>query len=76
MMLFQSELGLSVLDLVGRSAVSGRWAPLQKQEIKRIGGSSPVASLMPKSVLFSGREDRLLRNCSFVHKSMYFSTMG
>ena len=28
MRLFQSELGLSVLDLLGRSIVFGRWAPL------------------------------------------------
>ena len=61
MMLFQSELGLSVLDLLGRSADSGRWTPLQKQETKRIGGDSPVASPMPKSVLSDGREDQLLR---------------
>ena len=60
-MLFQSELGLSVLDLLGRSADSVLWTPLQKQETKRIGGGSPVASPMPKSVLSSGREDQLLR---------------
>ena len=40
---------------LGRSAGSGRWTPLQKQEIKRIGGSSPVAAQMPKSVLSRGR---------------------
>ena len=50
-----------MLELLGRFAVSGRWAPLQKQETKRIGGGSPVASLMPKSVLSDGREDQLLR---------------
>ena len=61
MMLFQPELGLSVLDLLGRSVDSGRWTPLQKQETKRIGGGSPVASPMPKSVLSGGREDQLLR---------------
>ena len=55
MMLFQSELGLSVLNLLGRSADSVRWTPLQKQETKRISGGSPVASPMPKSVLFGGR---------------------
>ena len=60
-MLFQPELGLSVLDLLDRSAVSERWAPMQKQETKRIGGGSPVASSMPKLVLFDGREDQLLR---------------
>ena len=61
MMLFQLELGLSMLDLVGRSADSVRWTPLQKQETKRIGGGSPVASPMHKSVLSEGREDQLLR---------------
>ena len=61
MMFFQSELGLSLLDLLGRSADSVRWTPLQKQETKRIGSGSLVASPMPKSVLFGGREDQLLR---------------
>ena len=61
MMLFQPELGLIVLDFLGRSADSGRWTPLQKQEKKRIGCGSPVASPMPKSVLFGGREDQLFR---------------
>ena len=45
-----------MLDLLGRSAASGRRAPLQIQEITRIGEGSPVASPMPKSVL-SGEED-------------------
>ena len=57
MMLFQSELGLSVLNLLGRSAGSGCQAPLQKQETKGIGGGSPRASPMPKSVISGGRED-------------------
>ena len=61
MMLFQSELGWSVLELLGRSTDSVRWTPLQKQETKRISGGSPIASSMPKSVLFVGREDQLLR---------------
>ena len=61
MMLFRSELDCSVLELLGRSAVSGHWAPLHKQETKRIGGGSPVASPMPKSVLSGGRDDQLLR---------------
>ena len=61
MMLFQPELGLSVLDLLGWSADSVRWTSLQKQETKRIDGGSLVASPMPKSVLFGGREDQLLR---------------
>ena len=50
MMLFQPELVLSVLDSLGRSAGSRRWTPLQKQKTNRIGGGSPVASPMPKSV--------------------------
>ena len=61
MMFFESELGLSVLELLGRSTVSGRWASLQKQETKRIDGGSFVASPMPKLVLSCGREDQLLR---------------
>ena len=40
------ELELSL----GRSAGSGLWTPLQKQERKGIGGASPVATPMPKSV--------------------------
>ena len=54
-------MGWSVLELLGQSADSGRQAPLQKQETKRIGRGSPVASLMPRSVLSGGREDQLLR---------------
>ena len=50
-----------MLELLGRSADSGCQAPLQKQETKRIGGGSPVASPMPKAVLSGGREDQLLR---------------
>ena len=65
-MIFQLELGWSVLELLGWSVNFGCRAPLQKQEIKRIGGGSPVASPMPKSVLSGGREDRLLREWSFV----------
>ena len=51
------ELGWSVLELLGRSVDSVRWTPLQKQETKRIGGGSPVTSLMPKSILSEERED-------------------
>ena len=61
MMLFQPELGLSVLDFLGWSVDSLRWTPLQKQETKRIDGGSHVASPMPKSVFSDGREDQLLR---------------
>ena len=60
-MFFQPELGWGVLELFGRSAASGCWAPLYKQETKRIGGGSLVASPMPKSVLSGGKEDQLLR---------------
>ena len=41
-MLFQPELGWSVLELLGQSAVSGRRAPLQKQETKRSAGARPL----------------------------------
>ena len=58
MMHFSTGIGLERVGIVGpelklplgRSAGSGRWTPLQKQETKRIGGGSPVASPMPKSV--------------------------
>ena len=50
---------------LGRSAGSGRWTPLEKQETKRIGGGSPVVALMPKSVLSCGREYQLLRGRMF-----------
>ena len=61
MMLFQPELGWSMLELPGRSIDFVRWTHLQKQETKRIGGGLLVASPMPKSVLSGGREDQLLR---------------
>ena len=41
-MLFQSELGWSVLESLGLSADSGCLAPLRKQEIKRIDGDRPL----------------------------------
>ena len=50
-----------MLDLLGRSVGYGRWTPLQKQETKKIGGGSPVAVPMPKSVLSCEREYQLLR---------------
>ena len=59
-MFFQLELGWSMLELLGRFADSICWTPLQKQETKRIGRGSPVASPMPKSVLFP-LEERI--NC-------------
>ena len=56
---FQSELDLSVLELLGRFADFVRWTPLQKQ--KRIGKGSSVASSISKSVLSEGKEDQLLK---------------
>ena len=61
MMLFQSELGWNVLELLGRSAIFERRAPLQNQKTKRIGRGSPVVSPMSKSVFSGGIEDQLLR---------------
>ena len=52
-----SELEL----LLGRFAGSECWIPLQKRETKRIGGGSPVAAPMPKSVISCGSEYQLLR---------------
>ena len=59
MMPFSTEIGLERVGIVGPElglplgwfVGSGRWTPLQKQETKRIGGGSPVASPMPKLVL-------------------------
>ena len=58
MMPFSTRTGLERVGIdgqelelsLGRSVGSGRWNPLQKQETKRIGGGSPVAAPMPKSV--------------------------
>ena len=76
MMFFQSELGLSVLDLLGRSTDSVRWTPLQKQETKKIGGDSSVAYPMPKSVLFGEEKTNCLGNEFSVRMSTYLSPMG
>ena len=69
MMLFSTGTGLERVGIagpelelsLGRSAGSGRWTPLQKQETKGIGGGSPVVAPMPKSVLSCEREYQLLR---------------
>ena len=68
------ELELSL----GRSAGSRRWTPLQKQETRRIGGGSPVAASMSKSVFFffAGENINCLGNEVLVHKSAYLSPMG
>ena len=60
-MLFQSELALCMLDLLGRSVGSGRWTPLQKQETTKDRQGSPVAAPMSKSILSGEREYQLLR---------------
>ena len=68
MMPFSTEIRLEHVGIVGpelelplgQSDGSGRWTPLQKQETKRIGGGSPVASPMPKSIT-DERKDQLLR---------------
>ena len=39
MMLFRPELGWSVLELLGRFAVSGHWAPLQNKKQKGLAGA-------------------------------------
>ena len=76
MMLFQPELGLNVLDLLGRSAVSGHWALLQKQETKRIDGARPLP-LRCLSQFFPGEEKtNCLGNEFSVRMSTYLSLMG
>ena len=50
-----------MLESLGRSAGSGRWTPLQKQETKRIGGGSLVGSPMPKLVPSRERKYQLLK---------------
>ena len=58
---FLTGTGLERDKLLGRSPGSRRWNPLQKQETIKIGGGSPFAASMPKSVLSCGREYQLLR---------------
>ena len=60
-MLFQLELGWSVLELLGRSADSGCRAPLQKQETKRSAGARPLPLRCLSQFFFGGREYQLLR---------------
>ena len=76
MMLFQLKLGLSMLDLLGLSADSVRWIPLQKKETKRIGGGSPIAS-PSLSQFFPGEEKiNCLGNEFSMRMSAYLSPMG
>ena len=64
MMPFSTRTGLERVGIagpelelsLGRSAGSGSWTPLQKQERKRVGGGLPVAAPMPKSVLSCGEK--------------------
>ena len=76
MMLFQSELGWSVLELLGRSTDSGCRDPLKKQETKRIGGGSPVASLILSTFFPMEEKINCLGNEFSVCKSTYLSLMG
>ena len=72
MMPFSTGIGLERVGILGpelqlplgQSDGSRRWTPLQKQETKRIGGGSPVASPMPKSVT-DERKYQLLRGRIF-----------
>ena len=61
MMPFSIGTGLERVGIAG--PVRWLWMPdfSAKTRTKRIGGGSPVASPMPKSVLSGGREDQLLR---------------
>ena len=70
MMLFQPELGLSVLDLLGRSADSVRWTPLQKQETKRIDGGLPLP-LRCLSQFFRGKRRSTAYGMNFLCVSLH-----
>ena len=60
MMLFQSELGSSVL-VAGPIRCLWTSGSSTKKRKKRDRRGSPVASPMPKSVLSCGKEDQILR---------------
>ena len=60
MMLFQPELGWSVLELLGRSTDSGRRAPMHNKKQKRSAGAR-LLPLRCLSQFFSG-EKKI--NCS------------
>ena len=72
MMPFSIGIGLECVGIVGPELElllgqfdgSGRLTPLQKQETKRIGGGSPVASPMLKPVT-DERKNQLLRGRMF-----------
>ena len=59
---------------MGQSDGSGSWIPLQKQETKRIGEGSPVASPMPKSVFFFFMKEKI--NCLEGKCCTYLLPMG
>ena len=65
-----------MLELLGRFVDSVHWTPLQKQETKRFGGGSLVASPIPKSVLSGEEKINGLGNEFSVRKSAYPSPMG
>ena len=56
MMLFQPELGLKVLDLLGRFADSGRRAPLQKTRNIKGSAGAHTFPLRCLSQFFQGEE--------------------
>ena len=68
MMPFSTRIGMEHVGIagpelklsLGRSGGFERWTPLQKQERKMIGGGSPVATLMPKSVLSCGEKRSII----------------
>ena len=59
---FLTETGLECTGIVGPTGCLWTLGFSAKTRNKRIGGGSPVASPMPKSVLYGGREDQLLRD--------------
>ena len=66
-MLFQPELGLSVRDLLGRSADSVCWTPLQKKKKQKGSAGAHPLPLRCLRQLFSGEENiKFLGNEFFV----------
>ena len=78
-MFFQPELGLSVLDLLARSADSVRWTSSSSAKTRNRKGSLGARSLPLRclSQFFSGEKNiNCLGNEFSVRKSTYLSLMG
>ena len=65
MMIFQLELGRSVLESLGRPLTLDVGLLCKNKKQKGSAGARPLPP-MPKLVLFSGRKDQLLRERVFL----------